>query len=46
VHVFITELSRSTPNLTPEHLLRFKHLMSRTEQLFLAAQNQGLIRRM
>ena len=45
VHIFITEFSRSTANLTPERLMRFKNLMARTEQIILAGQANGDIRR-
>lgn len=44
VHIFITELSRSTANLTPDRLDRFKRLMSRTEAIMAQAQEKGDIR--
>lgn len=44
VHIFITELSRSTVNLTDEHLKKFKNLMSRTEKIIKSAQLDGTLR--
>ena len=44
VHLFITEFSRSTPNLTPERLNRFKGLMASTEKIITKGQEDGLIR--
>lgn len=44
VHLFITELSRSSTNLTPERLKPFKGLMSRTEQIISEGQQKGTLR--
>jgi TetR/AcrR family transcriptional regulator, fatty acid metabolism regulator protein len=44
VHLFITELSRSSTNLTPERLKPFKGLMSRTEQIITEGQKRGNLR--
>lgn len=44
VHIFITEYSRSTGNLTPERLARIKGLMSRTEEILRRGQIEGAIR--
>ncbi|MEW5722428.1 MAG: TetR/AcrR family transcriptional regulator [Thermodesulfobacteriota bacterium] len=44
VHIFITEFSRSSANLTPERLQRFKNLMARTEEILRSAQGTGAIR--
>ena len=44
VHVFITELSRSSSNLTPERLKRFKRLMDSTEEIIARAQGRGDLR--
>lgn len=38
VHIFITEISRSSANLTPARLDRFKMFMSRTEAIITEAQ--------
>ena len=45
VHIFITEFSRSTANLTPDRLLRFKDFMARVEDIIGQAQQEGAIRR-
>ena len=44
VHLFITEFSRSTANLTPDRLNRIKRLMSRTEEIIVQGQADGVIR--
>ena len=44
VHIFITELSRSSVNLTPDRLDQFKKLMSRTEGIMREAQKAGHLR--
>ncbi|MBU2550211.1 MAG: TetR/AcrR family transcriptional regulator [Proteobacteria bacterium] len=44
VHVSITEFSRSTGNLTPDRLVRFKRLLSKVEEVIRQAQDQGSIR--
>ena len=44
VHIFITEISRSSTNLTPERLARFKTMLARTEELIEGAQSQGALR--
>lgn len=44
VHIFITEFSRSTANLTPERLMRFKRIMGRTEQIIQQGCKDGAIR--
>lgn len=44
VHLFITELSRSSTNLTPERLKPFKGLMSRTEQIITEGQQKKTLR--
>ncbi len=45
VHLFITELSRSTTNLTPERLKHFKRLFKRTEEIMKEGQSQGTLRK-
>ncbi|MFH1134620.1 MAG: TetR/AcrR family transcriptional regulator [Pseudomonadota bacterium] len=45
VHVFIMEISRSTSNLTPERLGRFKKLMALIEIMMTKAQAEGSIRK-
>ncbi len=45
VHVFITEFSRSSSNLTQENLKRFKSLMNRTGLMIAQAQEEGAIRK-
>ncbi|MCP4678593.1 MAG: TetR/AcrR family transcriptional regulator [Deltaproteobacteria bacterium] len=44
VHLFITELSRSTTNLTPKRLKPFKGLMKRIEEIIKEGQRQGTLR--
>ena len=44
VHIFITEYSRSSTNLTQERLDRIKGLMSRTEEIIRRGQAEGAIR--
>ncbi len=44
VHLFITEFSRSTANLTPDRLNRIKRLMGRTEEIIVQGQTNGVIR--
>ncbi|MEW6349901.1 MAG: TetR/AcrR family transcriptional regulator [Thermodesulfobacteriota bacterium] len=44
VHVFITEISRSTANLTPARLGRFKRFFDETEHVISLAQQQGVLR--
>jgi AcrR family transcriptional regulator len=44
VHIFITEVSRSSANLTPARLDMFKHWIGRTESLIAAAQKRGELR--
>ena len=44
VHIFITEVSRSTANLTPERLDAFRHWIQRTERLISKAQSRGELR--
>jgi len=44
VNIFITEISRSTSNLTPERLENFKAFLSSTEQIIQEGQDQGVLR--
>jgi TetR/AcrR family fatty acid metabolism transcriptional regulator len=44
VHLFITEFSRSSANLTPERLMYFKKFMDRTEAIIRKGQESGHIR--
>jgi len=44
VNIFITEISRSTTNLTPERLENFKTFMSSTEKIMQQGQDQGVLR--
>ena len=44
VHLFITEFSRSTANLTPERLDRFKNMFSVTEDMISRGQSEGTVR--
>ncbi len=44
VSIFITEISRSTANLTPVRLERFKGFMSLTEGVIRHGQEQGVLR--
>lgn len=45
VNIFITEISRSTANLTSSRLENFKHFMSLTEEVIQEGQDQGVLRR-
>jgi AcrR family transcriptional regulator len=44
VHIFITEISRSTANLTPDRVQWFKDFMSRTEAIMRRAQEENKLR--
>lgn len=44
VHIFITEISRSSANLTPERLDFFKHFFDRTEKIMARGQSDGVLR--
>ncbi len=44
VNIFITEISRSTSNLTPDRLDHFKSFMSLTEEIIEEGQNKGILR--
>ena len=44
VNIFITEISRSTANLTRKRLERFKGFMTLTEEVIAEGQNQGVLR--
>jgi TetR/AcrR family fatty acid metabolism transcriptional regulator len=44
VNVFVTEISRSTANLTQERLERFKSFMSLTEAVIKEGQKKGVLR--
>jgi TetR/AcrR family fatty acid metabolism transcriptional regulator len=44
VHIFITEISRSAINLTPDRLEWFRVFMSRTETIIAAAQSKNMLR--
>lgn len=44
VNVFITEISRSSTNLTPIRLEHFKSFMSMTEEVMEEGQDQGILR--
>jgi TetR/AcrR family transcriptional regulator, fatty acid metabolism regulator protein len=44
VHIFITEISRSATNLTPERLEWFRLFMSRTEGIITTAQGKNMLR--
>ncbi|MBI5252158.1 MAG: TetR/AcrR family transcriptional regulator [Desulfomonile tiedjei] len=44
VHIFITEISRASSNLTPENLEWFKIFMSRTENIMAEAQSGRILR--
>jgi TetR/AcrR family fatty acid metabolism transcriptional regulator len=44
VNIFITEISRSTANLTRKRLEPFKKFMSLTEQVMLQGQRKGILR--
>ena len=43
-NIFITEISRSTTNLTPERLAHFKNFMEMTREVIKEGQAQGLLR--
>ncbi|MBW2285895.1 MAG: TetR/AcrR family transcriptional regulator [Deltaproteobacteria bacterium] len=45
VTIFITEISRSSTNLTPERLKKFMKLMSRTDAVMTEGQKGGLLRK-
>jgi len=45
VHLYIREISRSTSNLTPARLARFKKLISRVEEIMREGQAKGELRR-
>jgi AcrR family transcriptional regulator len=45
VHVFITEISRSTANLSPEHLGYFKAFFARLEKIIANGQAEGTLRK-
>jgi AcrR family transcriptional regulator len=44
LNIFITEFSRSSANLKPEHLESFKLFFSRTEKIMAEAQSKGELR--
>jgi TetR/AcrR family fatty acid metabolism transcriptional regulator len=44
MHVFITEISRSSANLTPAHLEYFKVFFKKTEQIMSRGQAEGSLR--
>jgi len=44
VNIFITEISRSTANLTRKRLERFKGFMTLTEEVIAEGQTQGVLR--
>lgn len=44
VHIFITEISRSSANLTPSRLKWFKVFMTRIERIIAEAQDGGILR--
>ncbi|RLB17234.1 MAG: hypothetical protein DRG82_07035 [Deltaproteobacteria bacterium] len=44
VNIFITEISRSTTNLTPERLEHFKAFLANTEQVIQEGQDKGVLR--
>ncbi len=43
-NIFITEISRSTTNLTPDRLAHFKDFMEMTQEVIKEGQAQGLLR--
>jgi AcrR family transcriptional regulator len=45
VTIFITEISRSSSNLTPDRLKNFMKLMSRTDAVMAEGQKSGLLRK-
>lgn len=44
VHIFITEISRSAANLTPERLEFFKLFFDKTERIMAQGQSAGILR--
>lgn len=44
VHIFITQISRSSENLTPMRLSDFKRFMQKTETIIAKAQAEGVLR--
>jgi len=44
VHIFITEISRASSNLTPDKLEWFKLFMSRTEKIIAEGQSTNILR--
>ncbi|MCA1959725.1 MAG: TetR/AcrR family transcriptional regulator [Desulfomonile sp.] len=44
VHIFVTDISRSTNNLTPERLNCFKRFFDRIERIIVGGQSEGTIR--
>lgn len=44
IHIFVTEISRSTANLTPERLEYFRQFFDKTERLMAGAQARGELR--
>jgi TetR/AcrR family transcriptional regulator, fatty acid metabolism regulator protein len=44
INIFITEISRSTTNLTPNRLEKFKEFLSITEQVVQEGQDEGALR--
>lgn len=45
VHIFITEISRSSANLTPDRMKFFKSFMDRTEDIMTRAQADNALRK-
>lgn len=45
VHIFITEISRSSANLTPDRMKFFKSFMDRTEDIMARAQADNALRK-
>ncbi len=43
-NIFITEISRSTTNLTPDRLAHFKNFMEMTQEVIKEGQKQGILR--
>jgi len=44
VHIFVTEISRSSANLTPPRVEWFRNFMKRTEKIIAVGQAQNLLR--
>jgi len=44
VHIFVTEISRSTSNLTPDRLAFFKVFFERIDAIMARAQSEGALR--